>query len=84
VRSKARLKHYSLRTEQAYVDWIKRYIFFRDKPHPGEMGMPAVEAFLAHIAVAQHLPAFPGNDRQLWIGSVGSNFKAFLHPVGRM
>ncbi len=38
VRDKLRLKHYSLRTEQAYVDWIKRYILFHGKRHPREMG----------------------------------------------
>jgi len=38
VRDVIRLKHYSIRTEQAYVDWIKRYILFHDKRHPQEMG----------------------------------------------
>ena len=38
VRAKIHLKHYSIRTEQAYVDWIKRYIFFHNKRHPIEMG----------------------------------------------
>jgi hypothetical protein len=38
VREVLRMKHYSLRTEQAYVNWIKRYIFFHDTRHPAEMG----------------------------------------------
>lgn len=38
VRAKIRLKHYSIRTEQAYVDWIRRYILFHGKRHPQEMG----------------------------------------------
>jgi len=38
VRIVIRKKHYSYRTEQAYVHWIKRYIFFNDKKHPKEMG----------------------------------------------
>jgi hypothetical protein len=38
VRAKIRLRHYSIRTEQAYVDWIRRYILFHDKRHPQEMG----------------------------------------------
>ena len=46
-----RLKHYSIRTEQAYVAWIKRYILFNDKRQPAEMGAPEVEAFLTHRAV---------------------------------
>jgi len=41
VRDTLRLKHYSIRTEQAYVGWIKRYIFFHGKRHPAEMGAPA-------------------------------------------
>ena len=38
VRDKLRVKHYSIRTEQAYLDWIKRYIFFHDKQHPKNLG----------------------------------------------
>jgi len=38
VRDALRLKHYSLRAEQSYVDWIKRYIHFHDKTHPKELG----------------------------------------------
>ena len=35
-----RLKHYSLRTEETYLDWVRRYILFHDKRHPAEMGTP--------------------------------------------
>lgn len=38
VRSRLRVKHYSIRTEQVYVDWIKRFIWFHDKRHPKDMG----------------------------------------------
>jgi len=38
VRDAIRLKHYSIRTEEAYVNWIKRYIFFHGVHHPAEMG----------------------------------------------
>jgi len=38
VRWHLRVKHYSIRTEQAYVDWIRRYILFHQKRHPNEMG----------------------------------------------
>lgn len=51
VRGKIRLKHYSIRTEQAYVDWIKRFVLHFDKCHPAEMGAREVEAFLTHLAV---------------------------------
>lgn len=45
VRGKIRLKHYSIRTEQAYVDWIKRFILHFDKRHPSELGAAEVEFF---------------------------------------
>ena len=51
VRQKTRLKHYSIRTEQAYVDWIRRFILFHNKRHPTEMAEPEIEAFLTHLAV---------------------------------
>ena len=51
VRGKIRLKHYSIRTEQAYVDWIRRFVLHFDKRHPSEMGAREVEAFLTHLAV---------------------------------
>jgi integron integrase len=50
VRSVLRLKHYSLRTEDAYVDWIKRFIVFHGKRHPGEMAEEEVAQFLTHLA----------------------------------
>ena len=61
VRDKLRVKHYSIRTEQAYVDWIKRYIFFHDKRHPQAMGAQDVEAFLTHLAVAGKVSASTQN-----------------------
>jgi len=51
VITRLRLRHYSKRTEQAYVGWIKRYILFHDKRHPREMGKAEVEAFLSALAV---------------------------------
>ncbi|MES2236827.1 MAG: integron integrase [Pseudomonadota bacterium] len=51
VRGKIRLKHYSIRTEQAYVDWIKRFILYFDKRHPKDLGAAEVEQFLTHLAV---------------------------------
>jgi integron integrase len=50
VRRVIRLKHYSIRTEQSYCDWIKRFILFSGKRHPKEMGEAEVTAFLSHLA----------------------------------
>ena len=61
VRNKIRFKHYSLRTEQAYVDWIRRFILFHGKRHPAEMGAPEVEAFLTHLAVVGRVAASTQN-----------------------
>jgi hypothetical protein len=44
------VKHYSLRTEDAYLHWVRRYIYFHGKRHPQEMGGSEVEAFLSHLA----------------------------------
>src|SRR4051812_11476762 len=55
VREVLRVKHYALRTEEVYVLWIKRYIFFHQKRHPREMGAPEVQAFLSDLAVNQKL-----------------------------
>ena len=50
VRDTIRLKHYSICTERAYVDWIRRFILFHDKRHPQEMGSAEIKAFLTHLA----------------------------------
>jgi len=46
VRDAIRLKHDSLRTEEAYINWIRRYIPFHNKRHPLDMGSREIEAFL--------------------------------------
>ena len=61
VRDKIRLKHLSIRIEQAYVDWIKRFILFQQKRHPADMGAAEVEAFLTHLAVAGKVAASTQN-----------------------
>src|SRR5216683_2058418 len=50
-----RLKHYSIRTERAYLNWMRRYILFHHKRHPQEMGPAEIEAFLTHLAIAGHV-----------------------------
>ncbi len=61
VRDRLRVKHYSIRTEQAYVDWIKRFIWFQGKRHPKDMGAQEVEAFLTHLAVKGKVSASTQN-----------------------
>ena len=61
VRDRLRLKHYSLRTEESYVHWIKRCIYFHRKRHPAEMGGPEVEAFLTDLAVNGRVAASTQN-----------------------
>jgi integron integrase len=52
VRERLRVRHYSLRTEESYVSWIKRYVFFHGKRHPSDMGTEEITAFLTHLALA--------------------------------
>ena len=61
VRAAIGVLHYSRRTEQAYVHWIKRFIFFHGKRHPAEMGEVEIRAFLSHLAVERHVAASTQN-----------------------
>ena len=61
VVAKMRVKHYSLRTEKTYIDWIKRYIWHFDKRHPKDMGAAEVEVFLTHLAVDRNVSASTQN-----------------------
>ncbi len=61
VSAKMRVKHYSLRTEKSYIDWIKRYIWHFDKRHPKDMGAAEVEVFLTHLAVTRNVSASTQN-----------------------
>jgi len=61
VRERIRLKHYSIRTEQAYVAWIKRFILFHHKRHPRDMGRREIEAFLSHLAVVRKVSSSTQN-----------------------
>lgn len=55
VRDAIRVKHYSYRTEQTYMDWIERYIRFHGLRHPAEMNAPEIQAFLTHLAVERNV-----------------------------
>ncbi len=61
VRHACRVRHYSIRTEDAYHDWVKRFILFHDKRHPAEMAAPEINAFLTHLAVEGHVAASTQN-----------------------
>jgi integron integrase len=61
VRERIRFKHYSIRTEDSYVQWIRRFILFHGKRHPAEMGAVEVEVFLTHLAVAGNVAASTQN-----------------------
>ena len=61
LRAALRLRRYSLRTEKAYVQWVRRYILFHGKRHPQDMGAVEVTAFLNHLANARHVAAATQN-----------------------
>ena len=54
VRAEIRARHYSRRTEDAYIHWIRRFIVFHGRRHPRELGAPEVSAFLIWLALAKH------------------------------
>ncbi len=57
VRDAVRTRHYSRRTEDAYLGWTKRFILFHRKCHPAAMGADEVNAFLSHLAVDRNVSA---------------------------
>lgn len=61
VREVIRIKHYSIRTEQAYVQWIRRYIIYHGRRHPKELGAPELSAFLSALAVQGRVSASTQN-----------------------
>jgi integron integrase len=61
ARDKIRMKHYSYKTEQCYVDWMKRFILFHKKRHPLEMGAPEIEKYVTYLATVKHVSASTQN-----------------------
>jgi integron integrase len=61
LRQALRVRHYSPRTEEAYVHWVRRFILFHEKRHPASMGGPEIEAFLSHLAVDRQVSASTQN-----------------------
>jgi integron integrase len=61
VRQAVRLRHFSLRTEDAYADWVRRFVLFHEKRHPRELGPREVEAFLTYLAAERRVSASTQN-----------------------
>jgi hypothetical protein len=61
VRAALRIRHCSLRTEKAYVGWIRRYIFFHGKRHPADMGAAEITRFLSDLAIQRNVAASTQN-----------------------
>ena len=61
LRTRIRARNYSMRTEQAYTFWVKRYIYFNNKRHPDEMGESEIQAFLNYLATERNVAASTQN-----------------------
>ena len=57
LRREIRVRHYSIRTEHSYVDWVKRFILFHNKKHPKDMGAAEINRFLSHLASDRNVAA---------------------------
>ena len=61
MRAEIRLRHYSIRTEEAYVDWARRFVLFHGKRHPADMGAEEIRDFLSHLASERNVSASTQN-----------------------
>jgi hypothetical protein len=61
VRDRIRTLHYSIRTEEAYLTWIRNFIIFHGKRHPAEMGAREIGTFLSHLATKRKVSASTQN-----------------------
>ena len=61
MRAEIRVRHYSIRTEETYLDWARRFILFHNKQHPKDLGALEVQAFLSHLAVDRNVAASTQN-----------------------
>src|SRR6478609_6632107 len=57
IREAIRVRRYSIRTERAYVHWIRRFVVFHGRRHPKDMGAPEVTEFLSHLATVENVAA---------------------------
>lgn len=82
VRDTIRTKHYSYRTEQTYVDWIKRFIFF-NKRHPKDMGAEEIQAYITYLANERRVAASTQNQALsaiVFCTNTYSKRRLFFHP----
>jgi len=77
VRQAIRVRHYSRRTEQTYLIWIKRFILFHDKRHPNEMGEPEINTFLTQLAVKEKISSSTQNQ------ALSALLFLYRHVIGR-
>ena len=61
MRAEIRVRHYSIRTEEAYIDWARRYILFHEKRHPKDMGADEVQSFLSYLAMERKVSSSTQN-----------------------
>jgi site-specific recombinase XerD len=80
VRKVLRVQHYAIRTEQSYVEWIKRFILFHNKRHPNEMGESEVAGFLTHLSVNRNVA--PATQGQALNALVFLYRKVLNRPIG--
>jgi integrase len=82
LREAIRVRHYSIRTEKAYVGWARRFILFHNKRHPNDMGGVEVAAFLSRLAL--ELEVSPATQNQA-LNALSFLYKAVLaRPLGEM
>ncbi len=82
VRQVMRTQHYAIRTEQSYVEWIRRFILFHHKRHPQEMAETEVADFLTHLSVNRNVA--PATQGQALNALVFLYRKVLNHPLGDM
>ena len=78
MRDKIRFKQYSIKTEQSYVGWVKRYILFHNKRHPKDMGKLEIEQFLTHLAT--RLKVSPTMQNQAFNGGFTIALESYSYP----
>ncbi len=77
LREAMRARHYSPRTEQSYVHWVKRFIFFHNVRHPDELAEPEINAFLTHLAIKEKVSASTQNQ------ALSGLLFLYRHVIGR-
>ncbi|MDK1030268.1 MAG: phage integrase N-terminal SAM-like domain-containing protein [Anaerolineae bacterium] len=61
LKDKLRAKHYSLRTENSYTSWVRKFILYHNKRHPRDMGPKEINAYITHLALKKHVAASTQN-----------------------